>query len=153
MEEKYMKAALELAALSASEGEVPVGAVVVCEGEIVGTGRNRREKGKNALYHAELEAIDNACKALGGWRLHKCDLYVTLEPCPMCTGAIINARIKNLIYGASDPKAGSAGSVVNLFDLPYNHKPEVTGGVMEEACSAILTDFFRSLREKKEKMQ
>ncbi len=153
MEEKYMKAALELAALSASEGEVPVGAVVVCEGEIVGTGRNRREKGKNALYHAELEAIDNACKALGGWRLHKCDLYVTLEPCPMCTGAIINARIKNLIYGASDPKAGSAGSVVNLFDLPYNHKPEVTGGVMGEACSAILTDFFRSLREKKEKMQ
>lgn len=153
MEEKYMKAALELATLSASEGEVPVGAVVVCEGEIVGTGRNRREKGKNALYHAELEAIDNACKALGGWRLHKCDLYVTLEPCPMCTGAIINARIKNLIYGASDPKAGSAGSVVNLFDLPYNHKPEVTGGVMEEACSAILTDFFRSLREKKEKMQ
>ena len=153
MEEKYMKAALELAALSASEGEVPVGAVVVCEGEIVGTGRNRREKGKNALYHAELEAIDNACKALGGWRLHKCDLYVTLEPCPMCTGAIINARIKNLIYGASDPKAGSAGSVVNLFDLPYNHKPEVIGGVMEEACSAILTDFFRSLREKKEKMQ
>ncbi len=153
MEEKYMEAALELAALSASEGEVPVGAVVVCEGEIVGTGRNRREKGKNALYHAELEAIDNACKALGGWRLHKCDLYVTLEPCPMCTGAIINARIKNLIYGASDPKAGSAGSVVNLFDLPYNHKPEVTGGVMGEACSAILTDFFRSLREKKEKMQ
>lgn len=153
MEEKYMKAALELAALSASEGEVPVGAVVVCEGEIVGTGRNRREKGKNALYHAELEAIDNACKALGGWRLHKCDLYVTLEPCPMCTGAIINARIKNLIYGASDPKAGSAGSVVNLFDLPYNHKPEVIGGVMGEACSAILTDFFRSLREKKEKMQ
>ena len=153
MEEKYMKAALELAALSASEGEVPVGAVVVCEGEIVGTGRNRREKGKNALYHAELEAIDNACKALGGWRLHKCDLYVTLEPCPMCTGAIINARIKNLIYGASDPKAGSAGSVVNLFDLPYNHKPEVTGGVMGEACSAILTDFFRSLREKKEKVQ
>ncbi len=153
MEEKYMKAALELATLSASEGEVPVGAVVVCEGEIVGTGRNRREKGKNALYHAELEAIDNACKALGGWRLHKCDLYVTLEPCPMCTGAIINARIKNLIYGASDPKAGSAGSVVNLFDLPYNHKPEVTGGVMGEACSAILTDFFRSLREKKEKMQ
>lgn len=149
MEEKYMKAALELAALSASEGEVPVGAVVVCEGEIVGTGRNRREKGKNALYHAELEAIDNACKALGGWRLHKCDLYVTLEPCPMCTGAIINARIKNLIYGASDPKAGSAGSVVNLFDLPYNHKPEVIGGVMGEACSAILTDFFRSLREKK----
>lgn len=153
MEEKYMKAALELAALSASEGEVPVGAVVVCEGEIVGTGRNRREKGKNALYHAELEAIDNACKALGGWRLHKCDLYVTLEPCPMCTGAIINARIKNLIYGASDPKAGSAGSVVNLFDLPYNHKPEVIGGVMGEACSAILTDFFRSLREKKEKVQ
>lgn len=149
MEQKYMQAALALAAEAAAEGEVPVGAVVVCEGEIVGTGRNRRENGKNALYHAEIEAIDNACKALGGWRLHKCDLYVTLEPCPMCAGAIINARIKTLVYGASDKKAGSAGSVTNLFELPYNHRPEVIAGVMEEECAAALTSFFKALREKK----
>jgi len=123
--------------------------VVVCEGEIVGSGRNRRECGKNALYHAELEAIDSACKALGGWRLHKCDLYVTLEPCPMCTGAIINARMKRLIYGARDPKAGSAGSVINLFELPYNHKPEVIAGVMEEESRALLQSFFKKLRENK----
>jgi len=121
----------------------------VCEGEIVGSGRNRRECGKNALYHAELEAIDSACKALGGWRLHKCDLYVTLEPCPMCTGAIINARMKRLIYGARDPKAGSAGSVINLFELPYNHKPEVIAGVMEEESRALLQSFFKKLRENK----
>lgn len=144
-----MKAALELAAQAAAEGEVPVGAVVVCDGEIVGSGRNRRECGKNALYHAELEAIDSACKALGGWRLHKCDLYVTLEPCPMCTGAIINARIKTLIYGASDPKAGSTGSVTNLFELPYNHKPEVIPGVMAEESRALLQEFFKQLRESK----
>jgi len=144
-----MRAALELAAQAAAEGEVPVGAVVVCEGEIVGSGRNRRECGKNALYHAELEAIDSACKALGGWRLHKCDLYVTLEPCPMCTGAIINARMKRLIYGARDPKAGSAGSVINLFELPYNHKPEVIAGVMEEESRALLQSFFKKLRENK----
>ena len=144
-----MRAALELAAQAAAEGEVPVGAVVVCEGEIVGSGRNRRECGKNALYHAELEAIDSACKALGGWRLHKCDLYVTLEPCPMCTGAIINARMKRLIYGARDPKAGSAGSVINLFEMPYNHKPEVIAGVMEEESRALLQSFFKKLRENK----
>ena len=137
-----MRAALDLAAQAAAEGEVPVGAVVVCEGKIVGSGRNRRERGKNALYHAELEAIDSACKTLGGWRLHKCDLYVTLEPCPMCTGAMINARIKRLIYGASDPKAGSAGSVIDLFELPYNHKPEVIAGVMAEESRALLQAFF-----------
>lgn len=144
-----MRAALDLAKQAAAQGEVPVGAVVVCEGKIVGTGRNRREQGKNALYHAELEAIDNACKTLGGWRLHRCEMYVTLEPCPMCTGAIINARIKTLVYGASDTKAGSVGSVVNLFDLAYNHKPEVIAGVMREECAALLTDFFKDLRESK----
>ena len=149
MEQKFMQAALELAAQAAAEGEVPVGAVVVCRGEIVGTGRNRREYGKNALYHAEIEAIDNACKTLGGWRLHKCDLYVTLEPCPMCAGAIINARIKTLIYGASDQKAGSVGSVTNLFELPYNHHPQVIAGVMEEDCAVLLTEFFKNLRTKK----
>ena len=146
-DEMYMREALSLAAEAAAEGEVPVGAVVVCEGEIVGIGRNRRELGKNALYHAELEAIDAACKRLGGWRLHKCEIYVTLEPCPMCTGAIINARLKRLVYGARDPKAGSAGSVVNLFELPYNHTPQVRAGVLEEECAQILRQFFRKLRK------
>ena len=146
-----MLEALALARLSAEEGEVPVGAVVVCDSEIVGRGRNRREFGKNALYHAELEAIDNACKKLGGWRLHRCDMYVTLEPCPMCTGAIINSRIKKLVYGASDKKAGSVGSIINLFELPYNHKPELVSGVLEEECSALLTEFFKDLRKKDKK--
>ena len=147
-DELFMKEALRLAAESALEGEVPVGAVVVIDGKIVGRGRNRREKGKNALAHAELEAIDEACRTLCGWRLWQCDMYVTLEPCPMCTGAIINSRIKRLVYGASDYKAGSCGSVVNLFDLPYNHKPQVESGFMKEECSEILTDFFRKLRNK-----
>lgn len=150
MEDKFfMEEALRLAHQAADEGEVPVGAVVVLGDEIVGRGRNRREKDKNALAHAELEAIDDACKRLGGWRLWQCDMYVTLEPCPMCTGAIINSRIKRLVYGASDYKAGSCGSVVNLFDLPYNHKPEIISGFMQEECSQILTDFFRELRQKK----
>lgn len=144
-----MKRAIELAELSALEGEVPVGAVVVKDNEIVGEGRNRRELGKNALYHAELEAIDNACKKLGGWRLWQCDLYVTLEPCPMCAGAIINARIKTVYYGANDLKAGSFGSIVNFNDVPYNHKPEIISGIMAAECSALLTDFFKNLREKK----
>lgn len=145
----FMQAALKLAREAAEEGEVPVGAVVVLGDEIVGRGRNRRETGKNALAHAELEAIDEACKKLGGWRLWQCDMYVTLEPCPMCTGAIINSRIKRLVYGASDYKAGSCGSVVNLFDLPYNHKPETVAGFMQEECAEILTEFFRQLRNKK----
>lgn len=146
---EYMTEALRLAREASEDGEVPVGAVVVCEGEIVGRGRNRRENGKNALAHAELEAIDEACRNLGGWRLWKCDMYVTLEPCPMCTGAIINSRIKRLVYGASDMKAGSCGSVVNLFDLPYNHKPDVQGGFMQEECAEELTRFFKKLRAKK----
>lgn len=148
-DKKFMEEALRLACQAADEGEVPVGAVVVLGDEIVGRGRNRREKDKNALAHAELEAINEACKTLGGWRLWRCDMYVTLEPCPMCTGAIINSRIKRLVYGASDYKAGSCGSVVNLFDLPYNHKPETVTGFMQEECSQILTDFFRDLRKKK----
>lgn len=145
-----MLKALELARESALEGEVPVGAVVVVKDEeIIATGRNRREKGKNALYHAEIEAIDNACKVLGGWRLWQCDLYVTLEPCPMCSGAIINSRIKRVFYGASDKKAGSFGSVVDFNQLGYNHKPEIHSGIMEEECSALLTDFFKNLRKNK----
>lgn len=144
-----MRAALELARQAALEGEVPVGAVVVYEDRIVSTGRNRRETGKNALCHAELEAIDGACRALGGWRLWQCELYVTLEPCPMCAGAIINARIPRLVYGAGDRKAGSCGSVVNLFALPYNHAPQVVRGVLEEACAAELSSFFKELRAKR----
>ena len=140
MEDKdFMLAALELAREAKAEDEVPVGAVAVCRGEIVGRGRNRREKDKNALAHAEIEAINEACKNLGGWRLWECDLFVTLEPCPMCAGAIINARIRRLVFGAYDQKAGSCGSVVNLFDLPYNHRPQVTGGFMQEACAEELT--------------
>ncbi|MCM1285119.1 MAG: nucleoside deaminase [Bacteroides sp.] len=149
MENVFMQRAIELAKKSALEGEVPVGAVVVRDNEIVGEGRNRREFGKNALYHAELEAIDNACKRLGGWRLWQCDLYVTLEPCPMCAGAIINSRIKKVVYGASDSKAGSFGSVINFNDIAYNHKPEIISGVDEEKCSALLTDFFIELRKNK----
>ena len=148
-QEKYMKAALRLARKAAEEGEVPVGAVVVCDGQIVGRGRDRREGKKNALHHAEIEAIGKACKKLGGWRLHKCDLYVTLEPCPMCAGAIINARIKTVYYGAPDPKAGSCGTLVNLFALPYNHKPAVVAGVLEDECADVLRAFFRALRERR----
>ena len=144
-----MKQALQLAYESALEGEVPIGAVIVKNGEVISTGRNRREYGKNALYHAEIEAIDNACKRLGGWRLWECDLYVTLEPCPMCAGAIINARIRNVYYGAHDSKAGSFGSVIDFNTLPYNHKPNITSGILEEECRNILSDFFKNLREKK----
>lgn len=148
-DELFMQEALRLAKQSADEGEVPVGAIITLGDEIVGMGRNRREYGKNALAHAELEAIDSACKRLGGWRLWQCEMYVTLEPCPMCAGAIINSRIKRLVYGATDTKAGSCESVVNLFSLPYNHKPEVVSGFMKDECSLILTEFFRNLRKNK----
>ncbi len=144
--EFYMREAIELAKIAAAQGEVPVGAVVVKGDEIVGRGYNRREGDKNALSHAEIIAIDEACKKLGGWRLFQCDLYVTLEPCPMCAGAIINSRIKTVHYGARDEKNGSVGSVINLFDLPYNHKPDFETGLLEQECSALLTDFFKKLR-------
>lgn len=147
--EKWMKEAINLAKQAELLGEVPVGAVVIKGDTIVGRGYNKRELGKNALYHAELEAIDAACKALGGWRLWQCDLYVTLEPCPMCTGAIINARINNVFFGAYDNKAGSCGSVIDLFSLPYNHKANISGGILQEECSSLLTNFFRELRNKK----
>ena len=148
-DEEYMREALSIAEKAFELGEVPVGAVAVWEGKIVGRGMNLRETDKNALRHAEIMAIDEACKNLGGWRLWKCDLYVTLEPCPMCAGAIINSRVKRVIYGASDPKAGSCGSLTNLFEMPYNHKPEVVSGVLEEECSEILSRFFARLREKR----
>ena len=148
-EERFMRLAIEQAKLSAQEGEVPVGAVVVKDGEVIATGRNRREGEKNALAHAELKAIGDACRILGGWRLWQCELYVTLEPCPMCTGAIINSRLRRVIYGASDKKAGSCGSVINLFDLPYNHRPALIAGFMGEECGRLLTDFFREMRSRR----
>lgn len=146
---ELMLLAIGQARLAAAELEVPVGAVISRNGEVISVGRNRRETGKNALAHAEIEAIDLACKKLGGWRLWECELFVTLEPCPMCAGAIINSRLRRVVYGASDPKAGSCGSVTNLFELPYNHKPELVSGFMTEECSALLTDFFAELRKKK----
>lgn len=148
---EYMKRALELAREAYDEGEVPVGAVVVKKdsGEIVGEGRNMREGAKNALAHAEIMAIDAACRKLGGWRLPQCAIYVTLEPCPMCCGAIINSRIDDVYFGAYDVKSGSAVSVQRMFELPYNYRPTVTGGIMEEECSQILSDFFRELRKRK----
>ena len=149
MDEQMMREALALAAEAAAEGEVPVGCVITLGDRIVGRGRNRREIGKNALAHAELEAISDACKTLGGWRLWQCTLYVTLEPCPMCAGAIINARIPRVVYGAKDAKAGSCGSVIDLFMLPYNHKPKVEQGLLETECAATLSEFFQKLREKR----
>ena len=146
MDELFMKEALRLAEEAFAEGEVPVGCVIVRGDEIVGRGRNRREKEKSALAHAEIEAISEACACLGGWRLWECTLYVTLEPCPMCAGAIINARIPRVVYGASDKKCGATGSVCNLFSMEFNHHPEVTAGVREEEAAALMTEFFQNLR-------
>ncbi len=143
----FMSIALEEANLAAQAGEVPVGAVIVMDGQVVAQAHNLREESKSALAHAELIAIGKANAALGGWRLHKCTLYVTLEPCPMCAGALINCRMKRVVFGASDPKAGSFGSITDLSCFPFNHQPLVEGGVMGEECGRILTDFFRSLRD------
>ena len=150
---ELMQAAIALAREAAADGEVPVGAVVAKDGEIVSVGRNRREKDKNALAHAEIEAIDKACRALGGWRLWQCELFVTLEPCPMCAGALINSRMKTVYYGAPDPKAGSCGSLINLFALPYNHQPALVSGVLEQECADILRNFFRELRKKRKEIR
>lgn len=146
---KYMSMAIALAKQAADEGEVPVGAVIVHDGKVIGTGRNRRENNKNSLAHAEIEAINNACQRLNSWRLSGCTMYVTLEPCPMCAGAIINSRIKRVVYGTQDDKAGSCGSVINLFGCPYNHHPTITLGVLEEQCTALLKDFFKNLRDRR----
>ena len=142
----YMDAALALAREAAAEGEVPVGCVIVCKGQIVGRGRNRRESDKSALAHAEIEAIRQACATLGGWRLWECTLYVTLEPCPMCAGAIVNARIPRVVYGASDSKCGACGSVCDLFSMAFNHHPQVEKGIREDACAQLLKAFFQDLR-------
>lgn len=145
----FMEEAIALAKQAAQLGEVPIGCVITRDGEIVGRGYNRRETGKTALGHAELMAIEDACRTLGGWRLWQCRLYVTLEPCPMCAGAIINARIPVVVYGAKDPKAGSVGSITDLFSMPYNHHPQVISGVLEDTCAGLLQDFFRRLRRRK----
>lgn len=145
-----MREAIRQARKAASIGETPVGAVIVRDGEIIARGYNKRETKKNALLHAEINAIDKACKKLGGWRLPRCDMYVTLEPCPMCAGAIVNARIDNLYFGAYDSKSGCAGSKINLFEAGlFNYYVNVSGGIMEEECAGLLTAFFRELRSKK----
>lgn len=143
-----MREALSLAERAASEGEVPVGAVIVYDGEIIASGYNRRESDKNALAHAEIIAIDAACKARGGWRLSGCTLYVTLEPCLMCAGAIVNARIDRVVYALPDPKSGAFGSVTDVSELPVNHHPEVTNGVLAEPCKEVLQSFFKKLRQR-----
>ncbi len=148
-DEHFMRLALEQAQKAYALGEVPIGAVIVKGEEVIATGFNRREIGKNALYHAELTVIDEACQKLGGWRLWECELYVTLEPCPMCAGAIINSRIHRVVYGSDDDKAGSCRSVVRLFDLPYNHKPKMESGILARECAEILSDFFQQLRNRK----
>ena len=154
-DEFFMRRALQLAQQAANEGETPVGCVIVWNGaqrsdgappQVVAEGYNKREHGKNALYHAEIEAIDLACKRLGGWRLWQCELFVTLEPCPMCAGAIINARIPRVVFGAADPKAGCCGSVIDLFAQPFNHKPKCEGGLLADESAALLKDFFAKLR-------
>ena len=142
----YMNMALELAREAAADGEVPVGCVIVRDGQVVGRGRNRREGDKNALAHAEIMAINEACRNLGGWRLWECDLYVTLEPCAMCAGAILNARVRRVVYGASDAKFGAVRSVCSLFDQNFNHHPQVESGLLEEDCAALMQEFFQNLR-------
>ena len=145
--EAYMSLALELAREAAAEGEVPVGCVIAGpDGAVIGRGRNRREETGDATAHAEIEAIREACSALGDWRLEGCTLYVTLEPCPMCTGAIINARIPTLVFGAREALSGSCGSVIDLFSEGYGHRPAVYPGVLREDCAALLRDFFRDKR-------
>jgi tRNA(adenine34) deaminase len=147
--EQYMEKALELARQAAQAGEVPVGAIVVDEtGTIIGQGRNRREEFRDAVHHAEIEAIQQACHARDSWRLTGCTLYVTLEPCPMCAGAVINARVPRVVYGAKEPVTGSCGSVINLFEERYGHHPAVFGGVLGQECAQVLQNFFQDIRMK-----
>lgn len=146
---EYMQEALKLAKFSYNENEIPVGAVIVKDNKIISYGRNKREQKNNALYHAEIEAINNACKHLNSWRLNDCDIYVTLEPCIMCTGAIINSRIRKIYFGAYDLKNGFCESKYNINDLKDNYRPEIQGGILEDECEKILKDFFNKLRLKK----
>lgn len=147
-DEAYMRRCLALAAEAAGQDEVPVGALVVCRGEVVGQAANTRETSRCATHHAEILAIEEACRAVGGWRLPDSTLYVTMEPCPMCAGAAVNARIGRVVWGTDDPKAGAFGSVVDLTALPLNHKPRLTGGVLAEECRDLLTSYFQNKRKK-----
>lgn len=149
MNKEYMYKAIELAKMSLESDDVPVGAVIVKDGKIIGTGYNRRERDSDPTAHAEILAIKEAAERLGSWHLEDCELYVTLEPCPMCAGAIINSRIKRVVFGAYEPKSGScsAESVINLFGLTYNHTPEVYGGICEKECAALITEFFKQKRQ------
>jgi tRNA(adenine34) deaminase len=144
----FMKQAIKRAKKASLRGEVPVGAIIVKDDRIISSGYNQRERKHNALLHAEIIAINRACKKLRAWRLEDCTLYVTLEPCPMCAGAIINSRIKRVVFGGYDKKAGVLGSVFNISDYKFNHKYEVTGGVLAAECTALLSDFFAELRKK-----
>lgn len=143
-----MREAINEANAAAALGEVPIGAVIAQNGVIIARGHNLRETDKHALAHAEIVAINEACRKLGGWRLPNCTLYVTLEPCPMCAGAIINSRIDRVVFGAFDPKAGSMGSLIDLSKVPYNHSPQLCGGVLQEECADLLKNFFKSLRNR-----
>jgi len=149
LDEKYMALALDEAAMASAEDEIPVGALIVANGKIIGRGHNLRENGKDATLHAEMIAIREACQSLGGWRLPGSTIYVTLEPCPMCAGAMVQARIERLVYGAADPKSGAAGSVIDIVRLDkLNHQMEVTSGIMAEEAAALLKDFFAAKRTK-----
>ncbi len=148
--EEYMAQALELAKQAGAAGDVPVGCVIVHKGQVIAQGKNRREVAQNAIAHAEMEAIQQACQVLGGWRLSDCSMYVTLEPCPMCAGGIISARIPEVYYGAKDNGIGACGSVLNLFEEEFRHKPKLVGGILQEECTAVLSEFFQELRKKEE---
>ncbi|MFQ8599689.1 MAG: tRNA adenosine(34) deaminase TadA [Oscillospiraceae bacterium] len=152
-EEYFMRQALQLARQALQTGDIPVGAVVVRGNEIIGAGCNTREAQGNALHHAEIVAIDGACRRMGSWRLSGCELFVTLEPCPMCAGAILNARIDRVVYGAADEKAGCLGSLMNLYAFPFNHRPLIQAGVLEPECRHILQNFFLELRNTPETEQ
>ena len=145
---EYMALAIAEAKVAASVGEVPVGAVLVRNGEVIASAHNLRESSKDATAHAEVVCIRRACEKLGGWNLHSSTLYVTLEPCPMCAGAVINSRIEKVVFGAYDKKAGSFGTLINLADHPYNHRPQIIGGVMEKECARLLSDFFADIRKR-----
>lgn len=152
LDEKYMKEAIRQAKKAYALEEVPIGCVIVYEGKIIGRGYNRRTIDKNTLAHAELQAIKKASKKMNDWRLEKCTMYVTLEPCQMCSGAIVQARIQRVVVGCMNPKAGCAGSILNLLDMPeFNHQVELTTGVLEEECSGMMKQFFKELREKRKK--
>ena len=145
--ERFLREALRLADEAAEAGEIPVGCVIVKDGEIIGRGRNRREEDRSALAHAEILAIDEACRALGDWRLDNCGLYVTLEPCPMCAGAILNARLGWVCFGAREEKSGSCGSVIDLFAENYGYRPRVYAGILKDECTLRMQRFFHTLRE------